>query len=188
MFTFLPCWDIHKPLHHFHCDNFGYLEASKVLKTVPSLSHNFPKIIGGKKDKTVISNYRWTILTFIILFVSIGAECHYWNIYLSYRWCKSKAPYGTSRPIGRNGVKTPVTRHPGQWPFWYALLGSVPSRILMTCGNHPRRILIQITALELTQVNCYSSKCLFSAITLFIRLWTVTCPLTQGDQWDSLTR
>ena len=51
---FLPCWDIHKPLHHFHCDNFGYLGASKVLKTRLSLFHNSPRIIGGKKDKTVL--------------------------------------------------------------------------------------------------------------------------------------
>lgn len=46
---FLPCWDIHKPPHHFHYGNFGCLEASKVLKTGLSLSHNFPKIIGRKK-------------------------------------------------------------------------------------------------------------------------------------------
>lgn len=45
----LPYWDSHKPLHHSHWDNFGYPEASKVLKTVSSLFHNFPKIIGGKK-------------------------------------------------------------------------------------------------------------------------------------------
>ena len=52
--SFLPCWDTHEPLHRFRCGNFGYLEASKVLKTTPSLSHNFPKIIGGEKDKIVL--------------------------------------------------------------------------------------------------------------------------------------